>query len=245
MNGATNNGRGAGRRRRRSRAHSPVRLMETRGYGSRLSRRRALRREARRTGAQAPRKIHNAASTAFVTSAVPSRPPNSNGLRPPANALSTARLDARRGLAPRPDDRVSRPSQSSIMRGRQQHRGRVRLALPHDVRRGAVARLEHRMRVADVGRRRHAHAADETRGEIGQDVAEHVLGDQHVEIPRPAHQRGAGRVDVGVVRRRAGLQLRRARRRSRGRRRKRGTRSPCRRRCRRPCRPWLCAWRRA
>ena len=77
----------------------------------------------------------------------------------------------------------------------------VGLALPcaHDVGRGAVAGLEHRVRVADVGGGRHAHAADQPGGEVGEDVAEHVLGDQHVEVPRPAHQRRRAGIDIDVI----------------------------------------------
>ncbi len=83
--------------------------------------------------------------------------------------------------------------------GAQDHGGRVGEALAHDVGRGAVAGLEHRVLVADVGRGRHPHAADQPGGEIGQDVAEHVLGHQHVEIPWPAHQGDRDRVDIDVI----------------------------------------------
>src|SRR6266851_1750338 len=52
------------------------------------------------------------------------------------------------------------------------HAGGIGLALPHDVGRGAVAGLEHGVLVADVGGRRHAQAADQARGNVGDNVAE-------------------------------------------------------------------------
>src|SRR3954447_19621785 len=68
-------------------------------------------------------------------------------------------------------------------RGGEDHRGRIGEPLAHDIGRGAVTRLKYRVLVADVGRGRHAHTADQTGGEVGEDVAEHVLHDQHIEIP--------------------------------------------------------------
>ena len=55
------------------------------------------------------------------------------------------------------------------------------------------------VRVADVARRRHAHAADQRGGLVGQDVAEHVLGHDDVEVPRLAHEVERRRVDVVMV----------------------------------------------
>ena len=74
----------------------------------------------------------------------------------------------------------------------------VGLAMPlaHDVRRRAVARLEHRVPIADVRRGRHAHAADQSGGEIREDVAEHVLHDQDVELPGLAYQHGRARINI-------------------------------------------------
>src|SRR6516164_10431582 len=51
-------------------------------------------------------------------------------------------------------------------RGGENHGGRIGEPLAHDVGRGAVAGLEHRVRVADIGRGRHAHAADQPGGQI-------------------------------------------------------------------------------
>jgi len=69
-------------------------------------------------------------------------------------------------------------------RRREQHGSRVDLAGAGDVQGAAVAGLEDAVLVA----------------EIGQDVAEHVLGDHDVEIPGPADEIERGGVDV-VMRR--------------------------------------------
>src|SRR5262249_61784231 len=84
-------------------------------------------------------------------------------------------------------------------RGGENHGGRIGEPLAHDVGGGAMTGLKHRVRVADVGRGRHAHAADQARGQIRDDVAEHVLHHHHVEVPRPAHQHGRTGVDVEAV----------------------------------------------
>ena len=75
------------------------------------------------------------------------------------------------------------------------HRHRVGDVLAGDVRRRAVHRLEHRALFADVGAGRHAEAADEAGGEIGDDVAEEVRQQQAVKGLRLDHQFHAQRVD--------------------------------------------------
>src|SRR5262245_49243226 len=84
-------------------------------------------------------------------------------------------------------------------RGGKNHGSRIGEPLTHDVGRGAVAGLEHRVRIADVGRGRHAHAADQAGGQIRDDVAEHVLHHHYVEVPRPPHQHGRTCVDVEAI----------------------------------------------
>jgi hypothetical protein len=59
-----------------------------------------------------------------------------------------------------------------------------------------MRRLEHGMAVADIGRRREAHASDETGGKVGEDVAEHGLGRQHVEVPAAPDEVERHRIDV-------------------------------------------------
>ena len=62
-----------------------------------------------------------------------------------------------------------------------------------------MARLEHRMLVAHVGRGREPHAADQSGPEVRQDVPEQVFHRQHVEIPRAANQVERHRVHVMVA----------------------------------------------
>ena len=65
---------------------------------------------------------------------------------------------------------------------REQHRERVCDALPRDVGRRAVARLVERRPVAQRRRGEHAERPGEHRGLVGEDVAEHVLGQDDVEL---------------------------------------------------------------
>ncbi len=92
-------------------------------------------------------------------------------------------------------------------RRRQDRRHRVGDAAAGDVGGGAVGWLENGMAVADVARRSHSHAADEPGGQVGEDVAEHVLRHEHVELPRPLHQVERLGVDVGVLMGDAGIAL--------------------------------------
>ena len=80
-------------------------------------------------------------------------------------------------------------------------RRRVGEAFAGDVGRGAVDGFEHGRVVADVGARREAEAADQAAGEIGDDVAEQVFHDHHVERIRIHHELHAGGVDDAVVER--------------------------------------------
>ena len=102
----------------------------------------------------------------------------------------------------------ARQAQVLEQQGDRQHRGGgVGLALARDVRRGAVHRLEHAGRRAvrvDVGRRRQPDAAGDRRGEVREDVAEQVVGDDHVEPRRVGDQEDGRRVHVQVVDRHVG-----------------------------------------
>ena len=78
---------------------------------------------------------------------------------------------------------------------------RVGLPLPGDVGRRAVHRLEHRRPGAgrvEVGRRGPADAAGDRAAEVGEDVAEEVVGDHDVVAAGVLHEVDAGGVDVVV-----------------------------------------------
>ena len=87
-------------------------------------------------------------------------------------------------------------------RDRQDRRGRIRLLLASDVRRGAVHGFEH-------GRRRPIHvqvsgcgqsdAAGDGTGQVGEDVAEEVVGDNHIEARGIGDHVDGGGVHVHVV----------------------------------------------
>jgi hypothetical protein len=89
-----------------------------------------------------------------------------------------------------------------------QHHGRgedcskgIRLILPCDRRSRTVHRLEHRsaarMNVAAGG---HTEASLQAGGEVGDDVAEHIVGDDHIKLARVAHHLHAERIDIHVLR---------------------------------------------
>ena len=85
-------------------------------------------------------------------------------------------------------------------RGRQDGRQRIGHALARDVRRRAVRGFVQALVVGvQRGRRQHADRAGQHRGGVGQDVAEHVAGDDDVELLRRAHQLHRGVVDVHVL----------------------------------------------
>src|SRR5699024_9482920 len=87
--------------------------------------------------------------------------------------------------------------------GDREHRGGGIGEVPAgDVRSGAVNRLEHRREGAggiDVAARGEPDAAADGRGEVGDDVAEEVVRDDHVEAGRVLDQVDHHRVDVRVV----------------------------------------------
>src|SRR5699024_2738730 len=86
--------------------------------------------------------------------------------------------------------------------GREHSGGRVCDLLAGDVRGGAVDRFEHRGRGAltvDGGRGRHADASGDRTGQVGEDVSEQVVGDDHIKALRVVHHVDRGGVDVHVV----------------------------------------------
>ena len=96
----------------------------------------------------------------------------------------------------------SSPRWSSSSAVGQDRRRRVGLLLAGDVGRRAVHRLEHARRGAvgvDVAAGRQADAAGDGGGEVGDDVAEQVVGDDHVEARRVGGHEDRGGVDVQVV----------------------------------------------
>jgi len=85
-------------------------------------------------------------------------------------------------------------------RGREDHRERVGATAAGDVGGGAVHRLEKaRPALAEGGRRQHADRAREHRGLVAEDVAEHVLGEDHVEVPWRRDQLHGRVVDQDVL----------------------------------------------
>src|SRR5690606_18164037 len=80
---------------------------------------------------------------------------------------------------------------------------RIGDTLPGDVRRGPVHRLEHGWIAAgriDVAGRRDPDAAGNRRTEIGEDVAEEIRADHHVEPVRMVDEMRRQDVDVELVR---------------------------------------------
>ncbi len=109
----------------------------------------------------------------------------------------------RRRRRPRP--RVGSRTEAEVLeqhRHRQDRRGRVGDAAAGDVGRRAVHRLEHRRVGAadvEVAAGREPDAAGDRGGEVGEDVAEQVVGDDHVEALRLGDQEDGRGVDVQVV----------------------------------------------
>ncbi len=86
--------------------------------------------------------------------------------------------------------------------GRENRPERVGDAAARDVGRRAVDRLkEAALPVTQRGRRQDAEGTGEHRGFVAQDVAEHVLGEQHVEIAWAADQVHRGGIDQHVLER--------------------------------------------
>ena len=82
----------------------------------------------------------------------------------------------------------------------QDHRRRIDTVLALVLRSRAVRRLEHRRLRADVRAGRHAEPADETGGQVADDVAVEVREHEHVELLRALDEPHAQRVDEGLPR---------------------------------------------
>ena len=67
--------------------------------------------------------------------------------------------------------------------------------------RRAVHRFEDRGLLADIGARRHAETADQAGDLVGQDIAEQIGGDDHVELPRIQHELHGAGIDDAIVHR--------------------------------------------
>ena len=112
-------------------------------------------------------------------------PPEVAGARTALRARPHGRRPPRTAASARRSSPCRVPSQSSSIADGQDHRDRVGQALAGDVRRGAVRGLRHAPVVRGVDRRRDAQRAGQLTGHVGEDVAEHVLGDDDVEGSPP------------------------------------------------------------
>ena len=139
-----------------------------------------------------------AGETAWRLTSAASRSPIDCGVRPWPGGRGSP---GRRPPPPRCAGPLHVAQVVQQQRHRQHRRRRVRDALAGDVRRAAVHRLEH-ARVApahvEVAAGRQADAAGDRGGEVGEDVAEQVVGDDHVEPAGVGHHVDRGRVDVLV-----------------------------------------------
>ena len=139
-------------------------------------------------------------TSAAVTSAVVAVPPRSRVRGPPPASISSTAASTAGGrllLAEVLEHLGARPDRAD----------RVRDALAGDVGRRSVHGLEHRRELplgVQVARRRDADRARHRGGEVAEDVAEQVGGDDHVEAPGVEHDHRGERVDQHLL----GLQLR-------------------------------------
>ncbi len=138
------------------------------------------------------------AATASANSRHPALPPMSDVLIPCATVFSTpptisAAASVRRVVV------VTGAEPVEQHRAGQDHRDRVGGVLAGDVGCGAVRGLRHGVGVGGVERRRDAQRPGDLAGEVGEDVAEHVLGDDHVELVGAADEVHGHGVDVEVV----------------------------------------------
>ena len=110
---------------------------------------------------------------------------------PDESVRSIARVTAALPLKPR-------PSESSIAADAIVPIG-LAMSLPGDIRRRAVDRLEQSGAVAETRRRQQAERSAHRAGFVRQDVAEHVLGEDHVEARRRERELHRRRVHDSCV----------------------------------------------
>ena len=124
------------------------------------------------------------------------RPARWSGCAVPRRARSSVTTRVTRAAA------SGEPEMVEQQRDREHRGGRVGHLLAGDVGGGAVHRLEHAREGAvrvDVAGCREADAAADRRGEIGEDVAEQVVGDDDVEPAGVRHHEDRRGVHVQVV----------------------------------------------
>ena len=190
----------------------------------------AVRRPPRhsRSGPRSRRPSPTVPTRVQASAAAGSRGQRSAVRKPSSSARADGRLHRVGGVGA-----AQRPAQEHRRGEDRPHR--VRQVLPGDVRRGAVDRLVEPVQAVrrpprpDRGRGQHPQAPRQHRRLVGEDVAEEVLRDEHVEAtPAPARSAWRRRPRAGRRGPRRGT-----RRRSRGRPSARGARSrgrwPCRR----------------
>ena len=151
-----------------------------------------------RTGARDQAARAEVVSTPQLEASAASRSPTDGGLAGGAG-LPGGQVEGHGGLDPAGG---VRQAEMVEQQGDRQHgRGRVGRSGPGDVRSGAVHRLEHaRVGAGDVqiGRCGQPDAAGDRGGQVGQDVAEQVVGHDDVETARVGDQVDHRGVDVRV-----------------------------------------------
>ena len=163
---------------------------------ARRSRRRPPTRTPRARHARRPRQRSSTRSPISRQPIGATSDPPRRG--PPCDGRRRARASTASRTAAAAVGRVERVLEQH--RRRQDRRERVRLVLAGDVGRRAVHRLvEPDAALAEARRRQHAERARDHRGLVGEDVAEQVLGDDHVEARRLAQQQHRHRVDELVL----------------------------------------------
>jgi hypothetical protein len=90
-------------------------------------------------------------------------------------------------------------------RARENGRDRIGDPLPCDIGGATVAGLKDGVMCSHVGGGSDSHPADKASREVGEDVAEHILGDDHIESFRTANELERSGVNVEVLGRDLGI----------------------------------------